>query len=77
MSDMKYDAIVGSGISVDKRLDLPSDLVPLDGMVEIQAKVIQQSVNHATWRREASLADPSLKINHPYVHTDQRRLLFE
>lgn len=38
MSNMKYDAIVGSGIEVVNRLSLPADLVPADAQVEIEAK---------------------------------------
>ena len=38
MSDMKYDAIVNSGIKVDKRVSIPDELVPDDARVEIEAK---------------------------------------
>ncbi|MBV9078400.1 MAG: GTP cyclohydrolase II [Methylobacteriaceae bacterium] len=38
MSNMKYDAIVGSGIEVVERVPIPSDLVPPDASVEIEAK---------------------------------------
>ena len=38
MSNMKYDAIVGSGIEVQNRLSLPAELVPADAQVEIEAK---------------------------------------
>lgn len=38
MSNMKYDAIVGSGIEVVNRLSIPKELVPDDAMVEIEAK---------------------------------------
>ena len=38
MSNMKYDAIVGSGIEVGKRLSIPEELIPADAMVEIEAK---------------------------------------
>ncbi len=38
MSNMKYDAIVGSGIEVVNRLSIPSELVPADAQVEIEAK---------------------------------------
>lgn len=38
MSNMKYDAIVGSGIEVMNRLSIPKELVPDDAMVEIEAK---------------------------------------
>lgn len=39
MSDMKYDAIVESGIEIVKRVPIPMDLVPKDAQVEINAKV--------------------------------------
>lgn len=38
MSNMKYDAIVGSGIEVKKRLSIPKELIPDDAQVEIEAK---------------------------------------
>lgn len=38
MSNMKYDAIVGSGIEVVNRLSLPNELIPADAQVEIAAK---------------------------------------
>ncbi len=39
MSNMKYDAITGSGIEVGERVDLPDDLIPADARVEIDAKM--------------------------------------
>ena len=38
MSDMKYDAIVNSGIPVIKRVPLPESLIPQDAWVEMEAK---------------------------------------
>jgi GTP cyclohydrolase II len=38
MSNMKYDAIVGSGIEVVERVPIPAGLVPPDAQVEIEAK---------------------------------------
>ena len=38
MSNMKYDAIVGSGIEVGTRVKIPEELVPADARVEIDAK---------------------------------------
>jgi GTP cyclohydrolase II len=38
MSNMKYDAIVGSGIEVVERVPIPASLVPPDANVEIEAK---------------------------------------
>ncbi|KAH9948849.1 GTP cyclohydrolase N terminal-domain-containing protein [Amylocystis lapponica] len=39
MSDMKYDAIVQSGIPILKRYDIPAHLLPPDSRVEIDAKI--------------------------------------
>jgi GTP cyclohydrolase II len=39
MSNMKYDAIVASGIDVGERVRIPDGLVPADARVEIDAKV--------------------------------------
>jgi hypothetical protein len=39
MSDMKYDAIVDSGIKIVNRVAIPPELVPKDAQVEITAKV--------------------------------------
>ncbi|KAJ7274350.1 GTP cyclohydrolase N terminal-domain-containing protein [Mycena haematopus] len=39
MSDMKYDAIVKSGIEIANRYDIPDHLIPLDSRVEIDAKI--------------------------------------
>ncbi|BBY18799.1 GTP cyclohydrolase II [Mycolicibacterium litorale] len=39
MSNMKYDAITGSGIEVGERINIPDELVPPDARVEIDAKM--------------------------------------
>ena len=39
MSNMKYDAIINSGITVENRYEIPEHLIPSDGSVEIDAKV--------------------------------------
>lgn len=39
MSDMKYNAIVNSGIKIVERVPIPPELVPKDAQVEILAKV--------------------------------------
>jgi GTP cyclohydrolase II len=39
MSNVKYDAITGSGITIGKRVKIPDELVPADARVEIDAKV--------------------------------------
>jgi GTP cyclohydrolase II len=38
MSNMKYDAIVKSGIEVVNRISIPDDLIPADANVEMEAK---------------------------------------
>ena len=38
MSNMKYDAIVGSGIEVKNRISIPEELIPADAAVEMEAK---------------------------------------
>lgn len=39
MSDMKYDAIIASGITIVERIAIPPELIPKDAQVEIAAKV--------------------------------------
>ena len=39
MSNMKYDAITGSGIVVGVRVNIPDELIPPDARVEIDAKM--------------------------------------
>lgn len=39
MSNMKYDAITGSGIEVGDRVNIPDGLIPADARVEIDAKM--------------------------------------
>ena len=38
MSDMKYGAIVKSGIEIVQRIEIPEQLIPADAQVEIAAK---------------------------------------
>lgn len=38
MSNMKYEAIVRSGIEVDNRVSIPEEMIPDDAKVEIEAK---------------------------------------
>jgi hypothetical protein len=38
MSNMKYDAIVKSGIEVENRISIPDELIPQDAHVEMEAK---------------------------------------
>jgi GTP cyclohydrolase II len=38
MSNMKYNAIVNSGIEVINRVSIPDELIPKDAQVEMEAK---------------------------------------
>ncbi|KAG6172608.1 Uracil-regulated protein 1 [Claviceps purpurea] len=53
MSNMKHDAIVGQGIPILERVELPGDLIPADSRVEIDAKITAvaelQSVQGRMW----------------------------
>jgi GTP cyclohydrolase II len=39
MSNVKYNAITGSGITIGTRVKIPDELIPADARVEIEAKV--------------------------------------
>jgi GTP cyclohydrolase II len=39
MSDMKFNAIVQTGIKIVNRIEIPKELIPADAAVEITAKV--------------------------------------
>ena len=39
MSNMKYDAITGSGIEIGTRVNIPDELIPADARVEMDAKI--------------------------------------
>ena len=39
MSDMKYNAITSTGITIENRIEIPPEMVPKDAQVEIAAKV--------------------------------------
>jgi len=39
MSNMKHDAIVGQGIPIHERVELPESWIPADSRVEIDAKI--------------------------------------
>ncbi|KAI8848091.1 GTP cyclohydrolase N terminal-domain-containing protein [Chytridium lagenaria] len=47
MSNMKYDAIVGSGIPIIERVPIPDDMLPPDSQVEIDAKIASGYFSHA------------------------------
>jgi GTP cyclohydrolase II len=54
MSNVKYDAITGSGITIGKRVKIPDELVPADARVEIEAKVA------AGYYTEGSIPPPDM-----------------
>ncbi len=39
MSNMKFDAITGSGIEIGERVNIPDELIPADARVEMDAKM--------------------------------------
>src|SRR6266508_3838777 len=39
MSDMKCDALIRQGITIDERVSIPEELIPVDARVEIEAKI--------------------------------------
>ncbi|KAF8952383.1 hypothetical protein BDZ97DRAFT_2066470 [Flammula alnicola] len=58
ISNMKYDAIVKSGITIWKPYDIPDHLIPPDSHVEIDAKIAAgyfSSRKQVTSRRRAGL----------------------
>jgi GTP cyclohydrolase II len=38
MSNMKFDALAGSGIEIGERVPIPDELIPDDAKVEMEAK---------------------------------------
>ncbi|PWA02497.1 hypothetical protein BB558_001405 [Smittium angustum] len=55
MSNMKYEAVVGSGITIQERIDLPDELIPDDSMVEIKAKIADGYFSSGTKPSESEL----------------------
>ncbi|KAJ8064509.1 hypothetical protein OCU04_006841 [Sclerotinia nivalis] len=47
MSNMKHDAIVGQGIPIHERVELPESWIPADSRVEIDAKITAGQSCHA------------------------------
>jgi GTP cyclohydrolase II len=54
MSNVKYNAIVGSGISIGQRIKIPDALIPADARVEIDAKIA------AGYYTEGSIPPPEM-----------------
>ena len=57
MSNMKYDAITGSGIEVVNRISIPPELIPADAQVEIEAKKAAGYFTDGEVKDEGSLKD--------------------
>lgn len=57
MSNMKYDAITGSGIEVVNRISIPPELIPSDAQVEIEAKKAAGYFTEGEVKDEGSLKD--------------------
>ncbi len=56
MSNMKYDAIVGSGIEVINRVSIPDHLIPADAQVEMEAKKAAGYFNKGDVKKGEELA---------------------
>jgi GTP cyclohydrolase II len=54
MSNVKYDAITGSGITIGTRVKIPNELIPADARVEIEAKIA------AGYYTEGSIPPPEM-----------------
>jgi GTP cyclohydrolase II len=54
MSNVKYNAITGSGITIGQRIKIPDELVPADARVEIEAKIA------AGYYTEGSIPPPEM-----------------
>jgi GTP cyclohydrolase II len=52
MSNMKFDAIIKSGIKIINRIAIPEDLIPIDAQVEIEAKIAAGYFTTETVKRE-------------------------
>ncbi len=52
MSNMKHDAIVGSGIEVVRRYEIPPDKIPADASVEMEAKKAAGYFNEQTGKKK-------------------------
>lgn len=56
MSNMKYDAVVQSGIEIVERVPIPEGLIPADAKVEIEAKKAAGYFTQGSVPKEADLA---------------------
>ncbi|KAI0697903.1 GTP cyclohydrolase N terminal-domain-containing protein [Cytidiella melzeri] len=67
MSDMKYNAIVQSGIPIHKRYDIPEHLVPPDSRVEIDAKI---AAGYFTSGKQVTEADLVKTVGRTWEETE-------
>ncbi|EGN93885.1 hypothetical protein SERLA73DRAFT_189001 [Serpula lacrymans var. lacrymans S7.3] len=67
MSDMKYDAIVQSGIPILKRYDIPEHLIPPDSRVEIDAKI---AAGYFTSGKQITQADLIKTVGRTWEETE-------
>jgi len=70
MSNMKYDAIVGSGIEVVERVPIPPELVPKDAAVEITAKVFEGYNGGDVYKVDDSMMSKVMGRDYDYKKTD-------
>ncbi|TDL16243.1 hypothetical protein BD410DRAFT_808287 [Rickenella mellea] len=67
MSDMKYNAIVQSGIRILKRYDIPEHLIPPDSRVEIDAKI---AAGYFTTGKQVTEADLVKTVGRTWEETE-------
>ncbi|RXW21778.1 hypothetical protein EST38_g4052 [Candolleomyces aberdarensis] len=67
MSDMKYDAIVNSGIPILHRYDIPDYLIPPDSRVEIDAKI---AAGYFSSGKQVTEADLVKTVGRTWEETD-------
>ncbi|KAJ6494867.1 GTP cyclohydrolase N terminal-domain-containing protein [Mycena vitilis] len=67
MSDMKYDAIVKSGIPILNRYDIPEHLIPPDSRVEIDAKI---AAGYFSSGKQVTEADLIKTVGRAWEETD-------
>ncbi|KAJ7030464.1 GTP cyclohydrolase N terminal-domain-containing protein [Mycena alexandri] len=67
MSDMKYDAIVKSGIPILNRYDIPEHLIPPDSRVEIDAKI---AAGYFSSGKQVTEADLVKTVGRTWEETD-------
>lgn len=70
MSNMKYDAITGSGIKVVERVPIPPELVPKDAAVEITAKVFEGYEGAGVYSVDKSTLQQVVGRDYDYNKTD-------